>query len=76
MKQKLKAKKDMVKQAKMLDGASPLDPFYFNTGCGFHSKITCIEISAGKIYLRLLGYDKEGKIDFNSYVNTAELKDY
>jgi UDP-2,3-diacylglucosamine pyrophosphatase LpxH len=76
MLQKLKAKKDMVKQANMLERASPRDPFYFNTGCGFHSKITCIEISAGKIYLRLLGFDEYGKIDFDSSVNDAELKAY
>lgn len=66
----------MDKQEKMLEAASPRDPFYFNTGCGFHSKITCIEISAGRIYLRLLGFDENGNIDFNSYVNYAGLKAY
>jgi UDP-2,3-diacylglucosamine pyrophosphatase LpxH len=62
--------------AKMAADESPRDPFYFNTGCGFHSKITCIEISGGKIYLKLLGFDESGKIDFDSYVNAAELKNY
>ena len=76
MLQKLEAKRDMVRKPEMLEAAAPRDPFYFNTGCGFHSKITCIEISAGKIYLRLLGFDEKGKIDFNSSVNDAELKNY
>jgi hypothetical protein len=62
--------------AKKVAAESPRDPFYFNTGCGFHSKITCIEISGGKIYLKLLGFDESGKIDFDSYVNVAELKNY
>ncbi len=62
--------------AKMDAAKSSRDPFYFNTGCGFHSKITCIEISSGKIYLKLLGFNESGKIDFDSYVDTAELKNY
>jgi hypothetical protein len=62
--------------AKMAAAASPRDPFYFNTGCGFHSKITGIEISGGKIYLKLLGFDESGKIDFDSYVDAAELIKY
>ncbi|MDQ1351740.1 MAG: hypothetical protein QG657_2045 [Acidobacteriota bacterium] len=62
--------------AKRSADASARDPFYFNTGCGFHSKITCIEISGGKIYLKLLGFDESGKIDFASFVDAAELKNY
>lgn len=76
--QTLDAKKNMAKarSSNMSLNASPSDPFYFNTGCGFHSKITCIEISGGKIYLKLLGFDEHGKIDFESFVDAAELEKY
>jgi len=76
LKQKLAAKKNMIKEFKEKAAAAQRDPFYFNTGCGFHSKMTCIEINGGKIYLKLLGFDSKGNIDFNSYVDVAELKNY
>ncbi len=54
------------------------DPFYFNTGCGFHRKITCIEIKEGKIYLKFLGFEngKNRNINFDDYLEVAKLKDY
>ncbi|UCH96620.1 MAG: metallophosphoesterase [Candidatus Aminicenantes bacterium] len=76
MKQDIESRKNMTRKLEMLAARSPKDPFYFNTGCGFHSKIICIEISEGKIFLKLLGFDENGKIDFDKYVKCGELKDY
>jgi len=56
-------------------GKEPVDPFYFNTGCGFHSKITCIEISGGKIYLKLLSFDNYKNIVFE-IKGTADLQNF
>lgn len=52
------------------------DPFYFNTGCGFHSKISCIEISDGKIYLKLLSASDDEKGFISETVASAELTNY
>lgn len=76
LKEKLILKRDMAIKAQQLNAEAPKDPFYFNTGCGFHSEITCIEISGGKIYLKSLFFDQDKKIDFVSFIDSGDLENY
>jgi len=76
LKEKLILKRDLAIKNQQLNATAPMDPFYFNTGCGFHSEITGIEISGGKIYLKSLYFDADKKIDFVSFIDSGDLKDY
>ena len=50
-------------------------PAYFNSGCGFISKMPCLEICEGKIKLSYIGLDASGELKFDTR-REASLQKY
>jgi UDP-2,3-diacylglucosamine pyrophosphatase LpxH len=52
------------------------DPFYFNTGCAFLSKIPCVEITNGEIHLKFIHGFEDGKPLFDEPKEPAKLEKF
>jgi UDP-2,3-diacylglucosamine pyrophosphatase LpxH len=46
-------------------GAPPLEPTYFNAGCGFFNEIACLEFADGHIRLFYIKLDESGELSFD-----------